>query len=344
MDRIDAMRAVVAVVSEGSFTAAAQRLSMSPQLVSKYVGQLEQHLGVRLLNRTTRRVHPTEAGSRYAQQAQQVLDDIDDMENQLGDLHGEARGELRVSAPVSFAMRHLGHFLNDFQQAYPEVGIDLQLNDRKVDIVEEGFDVALRIGQLRDSSLIARRIAPVRLVLCAAPQYLERHGTPQQPQDLAGHRYLRYGYRDSDADDALQRWLGEGSPPRGALASNNGDVLVQTAIAGGGIVLQPTFICGEAIAAGDLQVLLPDHEPPPLALYAVYAHRKLLANKLRCFVESIQGYYGEPPYWDRFDSAIGGSGEGVGRKEVSGQRDSRDRTSPAKPKLKTPRRKKPPPK
>jgi len=301
MDRFDAMRAFVNVVAEGSFTRAAERLGMSPQLVSKYVSQLEERLGVRLLNRTTRRVHPTEAGDRYAQHAQQVLDDVDDMEHQLGDLQQDARGQLRISAPVSFATRHLAAPLCEFQRAHPAVGIDLQLNDRKVDIVDEGFDVALRIGHLKSSSLIARRIVPVRLVLCASPGSLARHGTPGCPEALKGHRYLRYGYLEPDTSSPLYPWLGA-SAQDGGLVSNNGDVLVAAAIAGAGIALQPTFICGEAIAAGRLQVLLPEYEPPAMGLYAVYAHRKLLASKVSTFVDFLSGYFGDPPPWDSFDA------------------------------------------
>ncbi len=302
MDRIDAMRAFVTVVSEGSFTRAADRLELSPQLVSKYVSQLEHHLGTRLLNRTTRKIHLTEAGARYHQRAQQVLNDIDDMENQLGDLQGEARGRLRISAPVSFAIRHMAPLLAEFQAAHPAVGIDLQLNDRKVDIVEEGFDIALRIGHLKSSSLIARRIAPVRLVMCAAPAYLARHGTPRQPEDLRDHRYLRYSYMDPEAGQPVFRWLqSQGGSRDSELVSNNGDVLVEAAIAGAGIAIQPTFIAGEAIRDGKLRILLPDHEPEPLALYAVYAHRQLLASKVRSFIDFLDGYFGDPPYWDRFD-------------------------------------------
>ncbi|MBD3655469.1 LysR family transcriptional regulator [Marinobacter sp.] len=302
MDRIDAMRAFVTVVSEGSFTRAADRLELSPQLVSKYVSQLEHHLGTRLLNRTTRKIHLTEAGARYHQRAQQVLNDIDDMENQLGDLQGEARGRLRISAPVSFAIRHMAPLLAEFQAAHPAVGIDLQLNDRKVDIVEEGFDIALRIGHLKSSSLIARRIAPVRLVMCAAPAYLARHGPPRQPEDLRDHRYLRYSYMDPEAGQPVFRWLqSQGGSRDSELVSNNGDVLVEAAIAGAGIAIQPTFIAGEAIRDGKLRILLPDHEPEPLALYAVYAHRQLLASKVRSFIDFLDGYFGDPPYWDRFD-------------------------------------------
>lgn len=302
MDRIDAMRAFIAVVNEGTFTRAAERLATSPQLVSKYVAQLEQHLGVRLLNRTTRKLHLTEAGARYHQRAQQVLNDIDEMENQLGDLHTQARGLLRISAPVSFAIHHLAALLSDFQRAHPAVGIDLQLNDRKVDIVEEGFDIALRIGHLKSSSLIAKRIAPVRLVMCASPAYLEQHGTPQRPEDLKTHRYLRYSYMEQEAGESVFRWLpGRGQHHSGDMVSNNGDVLVAAAIAGAGIALQPTFISGAAIKHGKLQLLLPEYEPEPMALYAVYAHRQLLASKVRSFVDFMEGYFGDPPYWDRFD-------------------------------------------
>ncbi|MCC5859971.1 MAG: LysR family transcriptional regulator [Ectothiorhodospiraceae bacterium] len=302
MDRIDAMRAFVAVVNEGSFSRAAERLDLSPQLVSKYVSRLEQHLGVRLLNRTTRRLHLTEAGMRYHQRVQQVLNDIEEMEDQLGDMQAQARGLLRISAPVSFAIRHMGPALQAFQVAHPAVAIDLQLNDRKVDILEEGFDIALRIGHLQSSSLIAKRITPVRLVMCASPEYLAKHGTPRQPEDLREHRYLRYTYMEQDAGGALYRWLRwEGRNPPGELISNNGDVLVEAAVAGGGIVLQPSFIVGDAIQAGRLEVVLTEFEPAPMALYAVYAHRQLLASKVRSFLDFINGYFGDPPYWDAFD-------------------------------------------
>ncbi len=299
MDRIDAMRAFVTVVSEGAFTRAAERLDISPQLVSKYVSQLEQHLGVRLLNRTTRRIHLTEAGTSYHQRAQQILHDIDDMESQIGDLQTEARGLLRISAPVSFAIRHMAPLLREFQKAHPRVGIDLQLNDRKVDVVEEGFDVVLRIGHLKSSSLIAKRIAPIRMVVCASPAYLKQNGTPQHLEDLQGHRYLRYSYIELDASQPLHRWLqNNGQNDSNGMTSNNGDVLVESAIAGAGIALQPTFISGAAIKEGKLQVILQEYEPEPMGLYAVYAHRQLLASKVRSFVDFIDGYFGDPPYWD----------------------------------------------
>ncbi|GGO81696.1 LysR family transcriptional regulator [Marinobacterium nitratireducens] len=303
MDRFDAMRAFVTVVTEGSFTRAAERLEKSPQLISKYVSALEQHLDVRLLNRTTRKVRLTEAGTRYYQRAQTLLDEIDDLESQLGDLHAQVQGQLRISAPVSFAMHHLAAPICAFQRDHPAVDIDLQLNDRKVDIVEEGFDIALRIGHLKSSSLVAKRIAPVRLVMCASPDYLARHGTPVRPEQLKQHRYLRYSFVENDGSLAMHRWLQDGERDTAAdLVSNNGDLLVRAAIEGAGIAIQPTFISGTAIANGQLRVIMQEYEPEPMGLYAVYAHRQLLPGKVRTFIDFLDGYFGDPPYWDALDA------------------------------------------
>ena len=299
MDRIDAMRAFVAVVTEGSFSNAANTLQLSPQLVSKYVSKLEEQLNSRLLNRTTRKVSLTEAGSHYFGHAQQILLSIDDMESKLGGLQQNPKGVLRISAPVSFALKHMAKLITDFQIHYPLVKVDLQLTDRKVDIVEEGFDVALRIGQLKSSSLIAKKVAPIRVVLCAAPEYLKKYGTPTQPEDLERHRYLHYSYMNMDGKDDIYQLLKAKYLKQGSeLRSNNGDVLVDAAIAGAGIVLQPTFIISEALSSGKLVVVLPELEPEALGLYAVYAHRKLLPHKVRCFIDFVEGYYGTPPYWD----------------------------------------------
>jgi len=299
MDRIDAMRAFVAVVTEGSFSNAANTLQLSPQLVSKYVSKLEEQLNSRLLNRTTRKVSLTEAGSHYFGHAQQILLSIDDMESKLGGLQQNPKGVLRISAPVSFALKHMAKLITDFQIHYPLVKVDLQLTDRKVDIVEEGFDVALRIGQLKSSSLIAKKVAPIRVVLCAAPEYLKKYGTPTQPEDLERHRYLHYSYMNMDGKDDIYQLLKAKYLKQGSeLRSNNGDVLVDAAIAGAGIVLQPTFIISEALSSSKLVVVLPELEPEALGLYAVYAHRKLLPHKVRCFIDFVEGYYGTPPYWD----------------------------------------------
>lgn len=299
MDRIDAMRAFVAVVTEGSFTNASNTLQLSPQLVSKYVSKLEEQLNNRLLNRTTRKVSLTEAGSHYFGHAQQILLSMDDMESQLSGLQQNPKGVLRISAPVSFALKHMAKLVTDFQIRYPLVTVDLQLTDRKVDIVEEGFDIALRIGQLKSSSLIAKEVAPIRVVLCASPEYLKKHDTLDKPEDLENHRYLHYSYMNMDAKEEVYQLLKAKILKQGSeFLSNNGDVLVEGAIEGAGLVLQPTFIVSEAVSSGKLVIVLPELEPKRLGLYAVYAHRKLLPHKVRCFIDFMEDYYGAPPYWD----------------------------------------------
>ncbi|CAM3491733.1 LysR family transcriptional regulator [Psychrobacter glaciei] len=299
MDRIDAMRTFVAVVNEGSFSKAATTTQLSPQLVSKYIAKLEEQLHTRLLNRTTRKVSVTEAGSQYFIHAQQILLSIDEMEAQLGGLQQLPKGILRISAPVSFALKHMAKLVTDFQTRYPSVTVDLQLSDRKVDIVEEGFDVALRIGQLESSSLIAKKIAPIRVVLCASPDYLNIHGTPKRLEDLEAHRYLHYSYMNIDTKGQVFKYLkAKQLKESSVFRSNNGDVLVEAAIEGAGLVLQPTFIASKALNAGKLVIVLPEYEPTPIGLYAIYAHRKLLPHKIRCFIDFMADYYGTPPYWD----------------------------------------------
>lgn len=299
MDRIDAMRAFVAVVVEGSFSNAAHILQLSPQLVSKYVSRLEEQLNIRLLNRTTRKVSLTEAGSHYFVHAQQILLSIDDMESQLSGLQQNPKGVLRISAPVSFALKHMAKLITDFQTRYPLVTIDLQLTDRKVDIVEEGFDIALRIGKLKSSSLVAKQIAPIRVVLCASPEYLKHHGIINNPEDLESHRYLHYSHMNMDGKENIYQLLKAKVLTQGnEFSSNNGDVLVEAAIEGAGFVLQPTFIVSEAVSNGKLVIVLPELEPKRIGLYAIYAHRKLLPHKVRCFIDFMEGYYGSPPYWD----------------------------------------------
>lgn len=299
MDRIDAMRAFIAVVVEGSFSNAAHILQLSPQLVSKYVSRLEEQLNIRLLNRTTRKVSLTEAGSHYFVHAQQILLSIDDMESQLSGLQQNPKGVLRISAPVSFALKHMAKLITDFQTRYPLVTIDLQLTDRKVDIVEEGFDIALRIGKLKSSSLVAKQIAPIRVVLCASPEYLKHHGIINNPEDLESHRYLHYSHMNMDGKENIYQLLKAKVLTQGnEFSSNNGDVLVEAAIEGAGFVLQPTFIVSEAVSNGKLVIVLPELEPKRIGLYAIYAHRKLLPHKVRCFIDFMEGYYGSPPYWD----------------------------------------------
>lgn len=300
MELIDTMKAFVTVAELGSFTKAAQKLEKSNQLVSKYVSHFEEKLGVRLFNRTTRSIHLTQEGEECLQHALQILEGIYAMEDHFGELQNKVKGLLHVSAPVSFSTLHLAPFIRDFKKLYPDVGVNLELSDRRVDVIDEGFDVALRIGKLKSSSLIAKRIAPIRLVLCASPEYLEQNGTPNHPEDLLDTHFLKYSYMDyGTSNNALMRVLRENSQNNHkGLVVNNGEVLMEAAIAGEGYILQPTFIVGNALRKGQLQILLPNFTPEPFYLYAVYPHRKLLTPKLRAFLDFLGSYFGDPPYWD----------------------------------------------
>ena len=302
MDRIETMKAFVMVAEEGGFTKAAEKLGFSNQLVSKYVSHFETHLNVRLFNRTTRSVHLTKEGEQCFQHVKQILENIHDMESHFGQLQRATKGLLHISSPVSFSTLHLSSLIHDFKKQFPDVAIDLQLSDRKVDIIEEGLDVSLRIGNLKNSSLIAKKITPVRLVLCASPEYLKQNNVPTHPDELIAEHFLRYSYMEYNQPkqpliEALK--IINQKKPSG-LVANNGEVLMAAAIAGQGYIFQPTFIVGEAIKQGKLQVILEDFEPEPMALYVVYPHRKLLAPKLRAFIDFISNYYGETPYWDNF--------------------------------------------
>lgn len=299
MDTIDGMRTFVTVISEGSFSGAAERLNMSPQLVSKYVGQLETRLGARLLNRSTRRLSITEAGQAYFDRCQYVLAEIDEMESAVGDATVAARGTLRINAPMTFGTLHLSKAIAEYQCSQPEVTVDLSLDDRVVDIVSEGYDIAIRIGQLRESSLVARKLAPVRLVVCGSPDYLAKRGVPTSPDELGTHDCLRYTITSGGG-----RWRfahgGEVHDVRvnGSFSANNGDALRLAALAGTGLIMQPTFIVGDDVRVGRLQLVLEDYEIEAMGVYAVYAHRQYLSGKVRTFVEFLSDYFGSPPYWE----------------------------------------------
>lgn len=301
MDRLTAMESFVKVVESGSFVAAADRLGLSQAMVSRYVQDLENRLGTRLLQRTTRRLSLTDAGAAYFERCQQVLRDVEEMDASVASHTQQPRGTLRVNAPVVFGTRHLSHFLAEYGARFPEVTIDLGLSDRFIDLVEEGADLAVRIGTLTDSTLVARRLCPIRMVICASPAYLERHGRPRTPADLANHNCLGYTYTHSGNAWPLTGPDGPMTVPiRGTLRANHGEVLAQAAIDGVGLVLQPTFIAGEAIARGALEAVMPDYLPAELSAYAVFLSRKFLSAKVRTFVDFLAEKLGPEPYWDRW--------------------------------------------
>jgi DNA-binding transcriptional LysR family regulator len=302
MDKLDAMRALVKVVASGSYAEAARRLGVTRSAVSKGVMELEQGLGARLLDRTTRRVTPTEAGLAYYERCVSILSQIEETEAQVSRLHDEPKGILKVNAPLSFGFLYLGKAIADFMIRFDDLKVELTLTDRFVDPLEEGADVTLRIGTPADSSLIARRIAPARLALVASPDYLSKHGTPEAPADLIDHRCLSYGHTTS-----MQRWhlTEKGEPISIAIGSclscNNGDVLRDAAVQGIGIANLPTFIVGDDIAAGRLKMVLPDNRPVDLTIHALYAPNRYLAAKTRVFIDFLVDRFGKAPPWDAFE-------------------------------------------
>ncbi len=301
MDKLDAMNAFAKVVAAGSYAEAARRLGLTRSAVSKAVMELEQLLGARLLDRTTRRVTATEAGLAYYERCVSILADVEETEIQISRLHDEPRGVLKINAPMSFGIIYLGEAVAEFMARYPELRIELVLSDRFIDPLEEGVDVTVRIGALEDSSLIARRLAPARRVLVASPDYLAGAGAPKTPADLAAHRCLAYGHMA-----AVHRWQLMQGPEvvavriSSTLCSNNGEVLRTSALAGNGIANLPTFLVGPDIEAGRLVSVLPENPPTELGIFALYAPNRYLAAKTRVFIDFLVARFGEEPAWDAF--------------------------------------------
>lgn len=302
MDKLEAMNAFVRVVALGSYAEAGRALGLTRSAVSKAVMELEQLLGARLLDRTTRRVSATEAGLAYYESCVDILARVDETEMQVSRLHDEPKGVLKINAPVSFGVLHLGPLIAQLMASYPALKIELTLNDRFIDPIEEGVDVTIRIGVLADSSLIARRLATARRVLVAAPGYLKEFGVPERTEDLTKHRCLNYGHTTT-----LQRWqlTRDGQTINVAinsvLCSNNGDVLRAAALGGQGITKLPTFLVGADVKAGRLNVVLPETPPTGLGLFALYAPNRYLAAKTRLLVDFLASAFGERPSWDDFD-------------------------------------------
>ena len=301
MDRFEAMNAFAKVVALGSYAEAARELGVTRSAVSKAVMELEQLLGARLLDRTTRRVSPTEAGRAYYERCVDIVASVEEAELQVSRLHDEPKGVLKINGPMSFGALYLGPAIADFMAAYADLRVELTLNDRFIDPIEEGFDVTVRIAALADSSLIARKLAPARRVLVAAPDYLARHGEPRQPEDLVHHRCLNFGHTST-----LQRWQlthdgkGISVPIASALCSNNGDVLKAAALKGQGVTELPTFLVGPDVKAGRLRVVMPDYPPTELGIYALYAPNRFLAAKTRLLIDFLVDRFGTRPAWDDF--------------------------------------------
>ena len=297
MNPFEDMRIFCQVMDSGSFTAAADQLGLSKQFVSRRLMQLEARLGVRLLNRSTRRLDVTPLGQTYYESAMRLLNDVEHMEQGIAGQTSEPRGTLRVSAPLSFAMAHLGCLLPLFLQRYSGVTVEVDLSDRPVDLLSEGYDLALRIGVLEDSTLIARRIASIERVYCASPAYLAERGTPLKPQDLHEHDCLPYGH----GRQVQWRFEGQGKPltinVSGRMRVNNGEVLRDAAVAGLGVTYLQTFIVGSALESGQLIRVLDDDRCAPLALSAVYPQHRQRSLPVQALIEFLR---------ERLDQVPGG--------------------------------------
>lgn len=297
MDRFDEINAFAAVADARSFTQGARRLGVSSAQVSKLVARLENRLGARLLNRTTRDVSLTDTGRAYLERARIVLEDFEALEGSVRDQSGP-RGLLKISAPVSFGAAQLMPALLDFAAAYPEVSLDVSATDRMVNLVEEGFDVGVRIGQLGDSSLIARKLAAVRLVTCASPGYLQAAGAPVTPHDLAHHEAII----DTNARDPLVWHYGSQSERmevrvHGRLRFGGADACVAAARRGLGVTRTPAFAAADDLRSGGLVPLLCAYEPQLIHVHAVYPHARHLAAKVRAFVDFLAERYAGEPEW-----------------------------------------------
>jgi DNA-binding transcriptional LysR family regulator len=301
MDRFAALEAFVRVAESGSFSKAAARLKSSKSAISRQVSALEAELGARLLHRTTRALTLTEVGRGYFEQATRILSDLAEANASVGQLQAAPRGRLRVSAPMSFGFLHLAPAVPDFLERYPEVELEMVMNDRFVDLIDEGFDMAVRIGKLVDSSLIARRLAPARIAVCGAPAYLEKRGVPTSPDQLKAHECLCYSNVGMAQEWRFLRPDGRLWPVevRGRLHANNGDALRAAALRGFGLAVLPGFLVGSDVQSGALVSVLEEFLPRDSAVHAVYPHARHLSPKVRAFVDFLAERFGPVPYWDR---------------------------------------------
>lgn len=300
MGQLEDINTFVRIVDTGTISAAANQLNIAKSAVSRRLVDLERRLGVQLLTRTTRQSSLTDAGREYYQRAIQILADVNELNEVTSDSKSELTGGLSVAAPLSFGLQHLTPIINKFAIAHPGVDLRLDFADRQVDLIEEGFDVAIRIAELKDSSYMARKLTPISLVLCGSPDYVKRNGAPQKPEDLISHETLHY----ASAQDYTWRIIGPGGkqtklklPPK--ITANNGDYLCGAAVAGLGLSVIPTFMAWNEIENGNLICLMKDHTFPALNAYAIYPQTRHLSKRVRVFIDTLVESFKDEPYWDK---------------------------------------------
>lgn len=301
LNRLDCDRMFIAVMETGSFTLAAERLGTSSGQASKLVSRLETELGVRLLNRTTRSIWPTEAGRAYFERLRPLLEEYDHLDISVRDVSQTPRGRLRLTAPLSFGVIELAPALNDFALRYPEIELDVSFSDRVANLVDEGFDMAVRVGRLTDSTLVSRKLCDVRIVVVGARDYIDRVGEPGAPEELVHHAcIIDTNFREPD------RWpfrAPEGgivmAPVTGRVRYSNAEACLRAAEAGLGLALVPSFVAGASIRDGRVRRILPDFETTPFVIHALYPHSRHLAAKVRVLVDFLVERYRGTPHWEQ---------------------------------------------
>jgi DNA-binding transcriptional LysR family regulator len=300
MDRFADIEALVAVVETGTFRAASERIGVAKSVVSRRVSQLEGRLGARLLHRTTRRLSMTDAGRNFYQRAVQILADLDDAEQGVSAETSELHGVIRLAAPLTFGLRHLSAAIADFLERHPAIELNLDLNDRNLNLVEEGFDMAVRIGALQDSTLVARRLGTARGITCASRGYLERYGEPAHPEELRQHIGLQYSNINYQQQWRYITPQGRAvyAQPQIRIRANNGEALAAAAVAGLGITAGPSFILGDYLREGSLVSILNEYQRLAVGIYAVYPSGRMLPRRIQAFSDFLAERFGDRPYWD----------------------------------------------
>lgn len=300
MSRFKQLESFVAVATLGSLSAAARQEGIAPAMMGRRINALEARLGIKLLVRSTRRMSLTSEGSAFLEEAQRILRDLNDVESRITQGSVRPSGHLRVSAPAGFGRRHIAPLLPEFIEAYPEVSISLDLTDRLVDLIDEGYDCAIRIGELEDSRIVGQRLADNKRVIVAAPDYLQRHGRPNTPDDLLDHNCLSFGQQGNQAKGWLLQQNGQVRAIRvkGNLACSDGSVLHQWTLAGIGLAWRSLWEVREDLAQGRLVTVLEEYAAPPNGIFALTPERRHLPQRLHLFLELLKQHYSSPTYWE----------------------------------------------
>lgn len=299
MGQLEDMAMFVRIVEAGSITKAAEQLNIAKSAVSRRLKELETRLGSQLISRTTRQSNLTQAGEQYYQRVSNILNEVDALNEAASGAPTRIEGTLKMTAPLSFGLLHLKDVIDEYANQHPNLNFELDFSDRYTDLVEEGFELAIRIGEMQDSSYQAKRLSLIRHTLCASPEYLDKMGTPKTVEDLANHEFLQYSLSKSNTIELIDE---QGKRHQVEMNSkikiNNGDFMREMAVKGHGIIFLPTFIAYQAIASGELRPILQQYQLPTLTAYAVYPKNRFLSQRCRYFIDFIAKRFGDNPYWD----------------------------------------------